>query len=287
MFEKDGIAIVEKFLPSETLEKLNDELDIVFSKYSINGSLSATRLMRWTETREHVECTVPGLLLSVNIFEIIIDVAEEFKKIFDRFSTEDYVLTAAHVFSEKGNRVPMFWHTDNRDGMMRAIVYLQGGEDRSGKFMFMKGTHDRDYYVDHKLSEEKILELQDKVFDCSAPVGSLILFDSRGFHAKKTCWDERRIMFLEFYPRNNQHGKERVLLSSNHLTPKVISNINLFANVEFDSKNLGISGFERNLASPQALPLGIILAELKKSVVHTTLNLLKCAFDAILRLFAK
>jgi hypothetical protein len=45
--------------------------------------------------------------------------------------------------------------------MVRAIIYLKGGEDNSGKFMYMKGTHNRDYYVEHKLSEDQIRDLQE------------------------------------------------------------------------------------------------------------------------------
>jgi hypothetical protein len=117
--------------------------------------------------------------------------------------------------------------------MVRAIIYLKGGEDNSGKFMHMKGTHNRDYYVEHKLSEDQIRDLQETKIEAAAPEGALIIFDSKGFHAKKDCSEERRIMLLDFNPRSNQYCKERILLPSNHITEKVINSINLFANIDF------------------------------------------------------
>lgn len=287
MFEKDGIILIENFLPPEILGKLNDELDVIFSNYSVNGSLSSTQLTGWTENRRYLECTVPGLILSVNVFEIIVDVAEQFKRNFDRFSSEDYVLTVFHIYSEQGNSAPLYWHTDNRDGMVRGIIFLKGGGDDSGKFMFMKGTHDRDYYVEHKLSEEKFNELQDIKIECTVPEGSLVMFDSKGFHARKKVQGERRVMFLEFHPRNNQYCKERVLVPSNHITKKVISNIDLFANTDFNAEDLGVHGHEIALCCPKPLPLKISLAELKKSLVHTFLNSLKRIWDSLKRLVRK
>ena len=68
MFEKDGIVIIEDFLSQETLEKLNDELNVTFPRYSVNGGLYSTQLGTWTENRKLVECTIPGLIYSVNIF---------------------------------------------------------------------------------------------------------------------------------------------------------------------------------------------------------------------------
>jgi hypothetical protein len=243
--------------------------------------LYSTQLGTWTENRKLAECTIPGLIYSVNIFEIAVDVAEQFKKHFDRFSSEDYVLTVFRIFSEKENPTPLFWHTDNRDGMVRAIIYLKGGKDNSGKLMYMKGTHDRDYYVEHKLSEDQIRDLQETKIEATVPEGSLMIFDSKGFHAKKECSEERRIMFLEFNLRNNQYCKERILLPSNHITEKVVNSINLFANIDFKPEDFGNHGHECALQNPQALPLKTSLMELKKSVFHTVMNSLKKTLESL------
>jgi len=273
MFKEDGIEIIESFLSEETIKELNSELDLTFSKYSINGGLSCTQNFAGWE-KSISECTVPGLLCSVNVFEIAVDVAEQFRKHCERFASEDYVLTYLSIQSEK-NPNPLFWHTDNRHGMVRSIIYLKGGEDNSGQFLYMKGSHNRDYDVDHKLSSENILQLQHSVLEAAAPTGSLLIFDSFGFHAKKKCLKERRIIFLEFQPRNNQFPKERILLPSNHLTEKVISNINLFAYTDFRSEGIeGSHGHEVSIKNPAPLPFKVSIQELKKSAGHNVRRML-------------
>jgi hypothetical protein len=279
MFEKDGIEIIKSFLPEETLRNLNSELDLIFSKCSINGSLSSTQVFGGWE-RNILECTIPGLLCSVNIFEIIVDVAEQFKK-NSCFASEDYVLAGLRIFSEKENSDPLFWHTDNRKGMLRAIVYLMGGEDDSGKFMYIKGSHNRDYQIAHKLPLEKVRQLQNFVLECTAPRGSLIIFDSNGFHAKKKCVEERRILFLEFHPRNNQFAKERILLPSNHLTEKIIFNIGLFANTDFTTEDIGVQGHEAELQNPAPLPFKVSMQELIKSARYSLIRSLRKIWKSV------
>ncbi|MBN4078011.1 hypothetical protein JYT29_01635 [Nitrospina gracilis] len=276
---EDGISIIENFILKDTLIKINKELDLILSKYSFNGGLFSTKISDWRAKRQLLECTVPGLICSVNIFEIVIDVAEQFKRQFDQFHTEDYVLTSLSIFSEKENPFPLFWHTDNRDGMVRAIIYLKGGKDNSGKFMYMKGTHNRKYYVEHKLSNEKYIELQERVFDCTAPEGSLIIFDSKGFHAKKETIEERRVMMIEFHPRKKQWTKERILLPSNHITEKVIRNINLFANTDFHPEHLGVHNHEVSYQNSKPLYLKTLFPELGRSISHSILRLLKQMFE--------
>jgi hypothetical protein len=280
MFEKDGIAIIENFLSQGNLENINTELNTIFSKYTVNGGISSTRLNRGYIPKVS-GCTIPGLIYSVNIFELVVDVAEQFKKKFKRFTSEDYVLTTLEIFHEKENPDPLFWHTDNRVGNLRAIIYLKGGGDNSGKFMYMKGTHNRDYFVRHQLSEQQISDLQDKRFECTAPEGSLIIFDSMGFHAKKECSEERRIMFVEFQPRDNQSFKERVLLPSNHLSEKVIHHINLFANTDFKAEDIGRHSHEFDMNNPVPLPFRTSLVELKRSVFYDLLCVLAKIWKSI------
>ena len=206
------------------------------------------------------------------LFEIIVDVAEQIKNHFRKFSSEDYILTALNIYSEKDNKSPLFWHTDsnfkicNREGMLRAIIYLKGGEDNSGMFMYMMGTHNMDHSIEHKLSESQINQLNDRIMDCKAPAGSLFVFDTKGFHARKMCLKERRVLFLEFNPKNKNHGKERILLPSNHLTEKVILNINMFANSYFSSEDLGVHGHEPYLLNHHPLPLKASFFEFIKSL---------------------
>ena len=107
--------------------------------------------------------------------------------------------------------------------------------------------------------QNRVQQLQHTFTEATAPIGSLIIFDPYGFHSKKKCLEERRVLYLEFNKQENVKNNkelqwEAILLPSNHLTPKVISNINLFVNnnVVFKDK-------------PTPLPLKASLLEIKKS----------------------
>ena len=102
-----------------------------------------------------------------------------------------------------------------------------------------------------------------------------------GFMQKKTI-EERRIMMIEFHPRNKQWAKERVLLPSNHITEKVIRNINLFANTDFHPEHLGVHNHEVSYQNSKPLYLKTLFPELGRSISHLILRLLK----QILELFS-
>ena len=136
----------------------------------------------------------------------------------------------------------MFWHTDNRNGMIRAFLYIRGGSVNSGAFKYMKGTHKRDYYIDHKLSLQEVEKLKEKIFVCEGSPGDLVLSDTLGFHGNCPRLKERRVIVFEFQPKNlNENeieSQSNIFLSSKNLTDKVIKNIDVFRNKSNLSKNL-------------------------------------------------
>ena len=134
MFEEDGILIVKDFIHKDTLKSLNIELDEVFSQISVNGG----SYCNIAEQRGALEVSEPALLMSVNIFEVIIDIVSQFKKISKKFDSEDFILNTLQIQSHK-NMPPTPWHTDKK-GDLRAILYLKGGKETSGMFSYMKGT---------------------------------------------------------------------------------------------------------------------------------------------------
>jgi hypothetical protein len=111
--------------------------------------------------------------------------------------------------------------------MIRAQIYLKGGRNNSGGFMYMRGTQDQDY-VTHKLDPNQIVAMKELIVDCSAAPGSLVIFDSNGFHAKHACLEERRTVMFEFQPKDSKNVKSSILINNRMLTDNVIQNINLF-----------------------------------------------------------
>jgi hypothetical protein len=112
--------------------------------------------------------------------------------------------------------------------MMRAQIYLMGGAENSGGFLYMLGTHNIQHTVQHKLNTPEIESLKRVICDCSGNSGDLILFDAFGFHAKHSCQNERRTVMFEFQSRGSTYTKSSLLIDNRKLSEKVLKNIALF-----------------------------------------------------------
>lgn len=240
--DNDGIYIKQSFIPIDIVNKIDKELSFLFNISSIDGSLGYMDLsnnLRLKSSRKKI--VFPDFAIrSVNLPELsllVLDqITEQLKK-----NKEDFFLTNISIFSEI-NPTPMFWHTDNRKGMIRAFLYIRGGNANSGAFKYMKGTHKRDYYIEHKLSFQEVERLKDKIFICEGSPGDLVLSDTLGFHGNCPRLKERRVIVFEFQPKNlNENeieSQSNIFLSSKNLTDEVIKNIDIFRNKSYFSKNL-------------------------------------------------
>ena len=123
----------------------------------------------------------------------------------------------------------MFWHTDSRKGMIRAILYLNSANEDTGSFRYIKGSHKRDFSVEHKVSDSIIRKLQDKIINHHGYAGDLVIFDSFGFHSNYKKIKPRDTIIFEFQPaKMEQYPRSFISIPSYHLTEKVISKINIF-----------------------------------------------------------
>jgi hypothetical protein len=215
----DGILIAPHFIEDIQIARINEELDSVFNKQVFNKN----RQGRIDLSKVLSEVSLPSSMLSFNFLELSISIHELIRQKLDR----EFILTNLEIFSEKNNSRPLFWHTDQRKGMIRAQIYLKGGRNNSGGFMYMRGTQDQDY-VTHKLDPNQIVAMKEFIVDCSAAPGSLVIFDSNGFHAKHACLEERRTVMFEFQPKDSKIIKSSILINNRMLTDNVIQNINLF-----------------------------------------------------------
>lgn len=49
-------------------------------------------------------------------------------------------------------------HTDNNSGMFRCFIFLNGADKLSGASKYIRGSHRRDFFVKHKLTDAIIRE---------------------------------------------------------------------------------------------------------------------------------
>lgn len=265
VFGSTGFAIQRNFLTPDQLQAFNQELDLLFSKPSVNGSLYC---VFYRYQPGYASISLPTLSIrSINLLELALRVRDTLYELLPEAREKAYRLTGLSVFSEESCPRPLFWHTDGRKGMIRAQIYLRGGQANSGAFRYMTGTHLRDYEVKHRLSPRQIEELSDRIVECREPSGTILFFDSFGFHSKAPCQENRRSIMFELQPEETNYAKASIYLASGDLTPKVIENIRFFINGH--PKNLFVHGEDDILrgADQEVLPLqfaaGLFLSSLK------------------------
>ena len=76
LFDKDGINVVRNFLTLQEVSDINNELDLLFSQESRNGSLYSTTVDEITK-----KVTLPNIAVrSVNLLELALRVRDSLKK---------------------------------------------------------------------------------------------------------------------------------------------------------------------------------------------------------------
>jgi len=263
-FYTEGLHIQENWLSKDLLNSLNDELDYYFSDYSINGSVFCQHYDNATKIFNNTH-----LLRSLNFTELMLDLVEQWKKIYPQFDEENYILTCATIKDERNGPGPIAWHTDQHLGMFRNIIYLEGAKKDSGQFRFMPKSHRMEHDIPYHMSPAQVKEHESMIYDCEAPRGSVIFFDAKGFHSNYNRVNQRRVILITFSPRNSDWGGEsRMFLSSENLTDKVIKGMKYLVNTEYvhykpKAKNLLPRDYDINPAQP--LPMKVAFKYFLKS----------------------
>jgi hypothetical protein len=246
---KDGIFIKKSFISSKAVEDISSELSFLFNKRAINGSqgfidLSTSGYLSLKSNYKKIAFPIMSIR-SINLAELSLLVLDQTCEQLNK-KREDFFLTALEIFYEINDR-PLFWHTDNREGMIRAFIYITGGTKNSGAYMHMKGTHKRDYFVQHELNPEQLVKLKDKIIVCEGLPGDLIIADTVGFHSNCPRINERKVIVFEFQSSKKEGGtypQSSAFFTSTNLSDEVIKNINIFRNKSDLNKTLHASDMD-------------------------------------------
>jgi hypothetical protein len=225
--DDDGCAVVPAFLDAQVLAQINAELDVVFSGPSFNNPFFSTVHDRHVRT-----VTAPTLLRSINVLELAVDVAQLLEQLSPAFKRRDYFVMNIDVYAETNDSEWLGWHTDNTTGMISAQVYLRGGGPTSGALSYMRGTHRRDFHVEHMLDEGRARDLAPTIVPCGGAPGTLAIFNPMGFHARAVCREERRIIRVELLRRDVPYANVKSFFPSHLLSLRVMDEIGFFTNVD-------------------------------------------------------
>ena len=215
----DGFVIESNFIGQNLLTDLNAELDVFFAASPISMPFGVTTL-NFSVSR----LISPTRITSTNLLELALRV---FFLVIPKEQQRNYLICEVQINSERDNPRQLNFHTDSCKGEIRAQIYLRGGGQKSGGFLYMRGTHLMDLNVDHYLDDSMVERFRDKVVDCSGVPGDLIAFDAAGFHGKHICMSERRSILFKFYPRG-KGCPGTIDINTGCLSRTVLDNIEAF-----------------------------------------------------------
>lgn len=263
---KKGIKFVPNFISIEAVNNINNELDRLFSTFSING---LSGFIRRGKNYKSIQLPL-NMIRSENLLEISLNIHEIICK-DPKLSRQNYKLTNLEIFEQKDAK-RLFWHTDGRKGMLRSFIYLEGGDLDSGAFNYIEGTHLDEYPPNkHEFSNQEIELLKDKINIVVGEKGSMLIADTNGIHSNQPKIKRRRVIVFEFQPEKSTSVKSSISIPSNLLSKRVIENINFFSSNHDYSKfdhGLDITLFHKQFNIPLSILLNICLE-------HTLGRLLK------------
>jgi hypothetical protein len=228
LYRDDGFFYVNSFLNKYIVNNINAELDILFNLIVFNGFTKGS-IAKDTNNYPLKTLFLPAQnIRSINLLEVAIDILNLVVKEKEK---NEFILSNLEVYSEKKNFKSLKFHTDGRRGMIRAQIYLKGGNnDVSGAFRYIKKSNNLNHNIEHEISNEESKKYLTDTVECFGDCGDLIVFDSWGFHGKHPCIEERRSVMFEFQRKDSNDAKSIIDLDGSLLSDKVVNNINLFIN---------------------------------------------------------
>lgn len=225
--DKDGYLLTKNFIDISYLNNLLSKIDKIFlSNHNIpNGYTIVQRKKGKYKLNINFPCIS---ILDPNLLEKSLDVMGCIKKNFhsNYYDLQNYNLTNLEI--EESKQDNLFWHTDNRKGMLRCFLFLRGGQEGSGALRYMKGSHIRNYEVEHKLSNKQLDQNKNYITDLFCEPGDLVVIDTYGFHANFKQKKNRSVVLFEFQHKDSNFPKSDIFFSSQLLTNKIMENIEFF-----------------------------------------------------------
>lgn len=226
-YVENGISFIENFISHADILKLRAEAMHLFSATQLLGPGFCVRLSKTL-------CELPNpaaKIQSINLLETAIDIQE----VLIANGLIGYKLAHVALYHEKENSKPLHWHSDVRNGnLIRAQICIEGGQKNSGAFMYMKDSHKLDITMDNwEPSKEWLAVNRQNEVTCDRPNGTLVIFNTLGYHAKAPCNELRVSLMFDFLTQDylDSHFNDcasEISLTSSRLSAKVLANIDLF-----------------------------------------------------------
>lgn len=279
MTKEKGWLLIKSFLNTKSVKLLNEELLGLFREATINFSYGYIKVQPFTKA-------VPFPLIylrSINLTELVIDTYLQIEK--SGLMTHPVCLSDVQVFNDSDPK-ELPWHTDHSLGGILAIIYINGGGDRSGSARYIEGTHLKAHDKSmHHVSPTELAKYRDndqiKMLEGSS--GDLVLYHINGFHSRAPCNTPRTSIRLTFLPKGNEQGWpcDDIYIPTSAITEKVLTYLPTILKPhdripKFTEVDLGAIHYMRKPLFLGVLP---VLRYLKREVLKILRRKIQLIFD--------
>src|SRR4030095_10593444 len=219
--DSDGFAVVEHFIPKQTLDKFMPEVYRRFDRLSYNGSKGYVRWQRMKFLQDTL--TVNEEILKIYLHPFIIDCCEQ-------YTGKPVHLSDYRIYQNlEGYHMP--WHVDNKTMGERdrtqtildykgsiALIYLDDVDH--GPFQLVSKSHLWTSAFYKEMWDDVIEKYsKDIVSFNNQKAGTLILYDTRGIHRAEPFHTETpRTGLLAQYADFDKPTVEPIFINTEHLS---------------------------------------------------------------------
>lgn len=228
--ENLGFHPIEKFLSDSELESIRKEVDFLFSKNLVHGHAFSVFINPRRQEIPHG----PAKIHSINLFEKALDVMELLKQI-DSKKYKNVRLLHIAIYKEHKNPFWLRWHSDIREGgLTRCQIVLRGGQEDSGAFVYINGSHQLGLDIPYRPNEQYLEENKNNMTMMNKPNGTAFVINTLGYHSRVPVIKEERISIMidfadaDFIKNNPKDLGSNLLISFHQLTDRILKNIELF-----------------------------------------------------------
>lgn len=289
--EKDGIIILQNFVPSSDLNRMQKAFNNRLEKLNFNSTLG---FQRYEMHRDYVEdllaCDQSFMRFAVN--PVLINIVRE-------YISSDAILKECRGWRTR--IVKKKFHGWHKDGwydkkvyktppkQLKAVVYLT--DVNSGSFSYIKGTHKsikpNPTLLHEHFSDAFIARLKEDIVYASGSAGTVVIFDTSGIHCQSSPnLSPRHAAFYTYHsPAVSIDSSE---LEFGRYGPLLINNAIIDDTFTIDDLKI-IGFFQKEFGSmgQQALTRNPILSSMVRSQVEMSIYLHEYIFSFYKRVAAK
>jgi hypothetical protein len=227
MFDKRGFYKGKKIISTKDLKNLNQELDNLFAAPTINFSYGHIRVNKSLKL-------IPfpfSWIRNFDCLELAKTINNRLKNISQIFLKGEFLLASFNIYEELSDPNELTWHSDFTEDGILAIIYLKGGDEKSGAAQYLPGTHllTHLHFRPSSLREVEALTVAHGKVNLTGNPGDIVFYRLNGMHSRYPIVNRRRVILASFFKKDG-----RSLLGNAYKFEDFLLPISRLKNVDYD-----------------------------------------------------